>query len=242
VPNGVVYARLQSNGSGIAQSFPVSNDGSAFVPVTLSGQYSLQVDAGGFITQDIEVSVPCSADDCGLEKLVALSPLLEPGLARIIMTWDKDIPKDIDIHVMALKNSDNSSCRTYHGNKNGCPSVSLDLDNLQGGLNGAETVTLLDNSINSQYTYLIAIIDYRFENNGESFPKSGAQISVTNGIQTIDVAMNVASITQETGFYFFGCLELPTSGTLQFKPAPEGTMFNGKNDDQWLPMKAHCQG
>ena len=61
-------------------------------------------------------------------------------------------PPDVDIHVMAL-------CRTWYQHKTG-----QDPDNTEGGLNGAETVTLLNNTVNIQYTYLIAVENYAFEN------------------------------------------------------------------------------
>ena len=171
---------------------------------------------------------------------MALSPLLEAGLSRIIMTWATDIPRDLDLHVMAIKRSDGNLCRTYYANKNGCPSIALALDNTAGGLNGAETVTLEDNSVNSLYTYLVAIKDYRFENNGASFPQSKAHVSITNGLQTKGIGINEASLETGRRFYFFGCLEVPNPTTIQFKPAPEGTIFNGESDDQWPAMALLC--
>ena len=38
--------------------------------------------------------------------------------------------------------------RTYWANTNGCPGISLDLDNTNGGLSGAETMTLTDSTEN----------------------------------------------------------------------------------------------
>ena len=77
------------------------------------------------------------------------------------MSWEKDCPRDVDLHVISVKKPDQSTCRTYFSNKNGCTGVSQDVDNTQGGYNGAETVTLLNNSINEDFTYLIGIEDYR---------------------------------------------------------------------------------
>ena len=62
-----------------------------------------------------------------------------------MMAWVAK-PADVDIHVMTIKSSDNSLCRTWYQHKNGCASISKDLENTEGGLNGAERVTLLENT------------------------------------------------------------------------------------------------
>ena len=84
---------------------------------------------------------------------------------------------------MNIKKSDDSLCRTWYDNTAGCPAISQDRDNANGGLNGPETVTLLDNTVNSEYTYLIAIEDYEFENNGEDFINSGAGVMLLRNIK-----------------------------------------------------------
>ena len=93
------------------------------------------------------MEVECTTADCPNKRLVSLSPKLEAGETRIIMTWENDDPADIDLHVMAVKKSDRSrsTCRTFYQEKNNCEKISLDLDNTSGGHNGAETITLLDN-------------------------------------------------------------------------------------------------
>ena len=105
---------------------------------------------------------------------------------------------NIDTHVMEVARSDNSTCRTWYNNKNGCHSISQDLDNTRGGLNGAETVTLLDNAINEGYRYLVAIEDYRFEDQGTPFLNSGAAVTITNGQRTVERRMEATSITRAT--------------------------------------------
>merc|ERR1719251_345823 len=101
------------------------------------------------------------------------------------MTWEKERPADVDIHVMSVRRSDNQTCRTFYGYKTGCPEISLDLDNTRGGLNGAETMTLLDNTVNKDYVYVIGIEDYNFESNGTPFLNSKAAVTITNGVKTV---------------------------------------------------------
>ena len=51
---------------------------------------------------------------------------------------------------------------------------------------------------NSGYTFLIAIKDYNFQNDGEDFLNSGAGISITNGLQTVEREMEATSIVEAT--------------------------------------------
>ena len=174
--------------------------GELFVPVSSNGRYTVQVKADGFIASDFEVVIACTSDNCHSEKLVTLSPVMPPGQTRIMITWETANPTDVDTHVMAVRRSDSQTCKTYYGNKNGCASVSQDLDNTSGGLNGAETVTLLDNAINSGYRYLVGIHDYNFQDNGVPFLNSGSSMTVTNGVQTVTKRMEGAGpITSTDG-------------------------------------------
>ena len=51
-------------------------------------------------------------------------------------------------------------------------------------------MTLLDNSINKDYTYLIGIEDYGWGGQGQTdFTRSGAKITITNGIRTEVIRM-----------------------------------------------------
>ena len=88
---------------------------------------------------------------------MGLSPNLVAGQTRIILGWEKNTPMDLEISVMAIKKNGGNLCKTSYSKQNGCTEVSLDLDNLSGGLNGIESVTLQDSKINSKYTYLIAV-------------------------------------------------------------------------------------
>jgi len=234
---------LQQNGRllTVAQDVSFGSDGTVFVPISSNGVYSIQIRADGFIDQNIEMTVTCTSSNCENNKLVVMSPVLPPGQTRIMMSWGAK-PMDVDTHVMAIKNSNDAMCKTWYDNRNGCDSISQDLDNTEGGLNGAETVTLEDNAVNSDYTYLIAIEDYEFENNGQLFLNSGAGISITNGVRTIERDMHATTIQRAKEFYFFGCLRVSTEGQFTFTDAPAGTFFDGEDNAQWLAMRnAHCQ-
>merc|ERR1712062_248735 len=193
------------------------------------------------------MGVGCSSEDCpkfspqSQPRLVAVSPTLALGETRIIMSWETENPRDIDIHVMSVKKSDRSTCETSYRQKNSCKKINLDQDNTQGGHNGAETLTLMDSAINKDYVYLIAIEDYKFESNGTPFLSSGARIQVTNGVKTVYAKMEASSISKSTEFYFFGCVKVTSEGDYTFEPAPKGTFFNGEDKSNWVSMMSqHC--
>ena len=179
----------------VADEVAVSDAGTAFIEVHANGYYSIQVKAEGFIKSDFEMEVQCTSEDCTNKKLVSMSPTLQAGQTRIMLTWENDEPQDIDIHIVAVKKDDHTSCRTYYSNKAGCTKISLDLDNTEGGLNGAETMTLLDNAINKDYVYIIGIEDYNFESNGTPFLNSKAAVTITNGVKTVYKHMVADSIS-----------------------------------------------
>ena len=128
------------------------------------GTFGVRVEAVDFIPADATIEVGCEQADFTVERFVSISPELEAGETRIIMSWDANL--DLDIHVVSVRNSDQSTCRTYYGHQNGCNKISQDVDNTGGG---AETMTLLDNSINKHYTYLIGIEDYGWGGRGQTF-------------------------------------------------------------------------
>ena len=113
-----------------------------------------------------------------------------------MMTWEHLRPRDLDIRVVSVRKSDKKTCRTFHGNKKGCPEISLDLDNTRGGLNGAETLTLLDKNVNKDYTYVIGVQDYNFEHGGARFLDSSCEIRITNRVKEEEKMMVAESVTK----------------------------------------------
>ena len=239
VSNARGSVNMIQNGSNtkIATDAEFESDGTLFVSIGSNGPYSIDIQAEGFINHHLEFEVNCTSADCNPEKMVVMSPVLSPGETRIMMSWD-ELPADVDIHVMSIKKSDGSLCRTWYNHKTGCESISQDLDNTNGGFDGAETVTLLNNTVNMNYNYLIAIEDYEFEEEGKQFLNSGSGITITNGVKTIEVDMKAESIEHETEFYLFGCLEVDAEGFFTFKSAPDGTFFNGDNKESWRQMNS----
>ena len=177
----------------MAGNVQVNREGIVGFYSCLIGALVINVKSVGFIAANATIEVGCSQAE--RRVLVSISPELEYGETRILMTWETDSPSDLDIHVISVRNSDQATCRTYYGNRDGCTMISQDADNTNGGNNGAETVTLLDNSINKNYTYLIGIEEFGFSGNEQPFLQSGSKITITNGVKTEVVQMAGTSIT-----------------------------------------------
>jgi hypothetical protein len=180
----VSVRKIDSTGATvIATDADFGSDGSVFIPITTNGKYNIEVTAADYIAYTFEMTVACEASDCVTERLISLTPKMEPGQTKIILNWHTEDPKDLDMHILSVdKNKD--TCETDWTHKDACTKVKLDLDNTKGGLAGAETVTLLDAAVTSKYRYAISVVDYDFNANGigggVSFLKSQASVQILN--------------------------------------------------------------
>lgn len=85
---------------------------------------------------------------------VPMTPLVQTGQIRFVLTWPNS-PADLDIHGLFLV-SPRNKCEVFFG-KRECLGVDLDVDNLKGGKNGVETITIHDLG---KYTYTISVHKY----------------------------------------------------------------------------------
>jgi hypothetical protein len=94
--------------------------------------------------------------------IIPLTPRLEPGQLRFVLSWP-DAPADLDLHSI-FKVSRLTKCEVFFGKKV-CGGVGLDIDNIEGGKNGVETITLRDLG---KYVYTIAVHRFIDDSNGKS--------------------------------------------------------------------------
>jgi len=206
-------------------------------PIPRSGIYQVEFWRSGYLNKTQNLTVEITEPNQRIDKYVIMSPELTPGQTRLIYTWQTESPGDVDLHVHAIKNDDdNDVCTVFYANKD-CPATTQDRDNVAGGLNGPETVTFQDPAINSLYTYLVAIDDWEWENNGDDFFNSGSSITVLNQIQSHDAIMVGSNGTATETFYFFGCVNILPSGNFTFTDVPQGIFFNGNIDAEWLSLR-----
>ena len=195
----------------VAKNLRVDAHGKVSLEVTDTGKYGIKVSAEGFLSSTPHYTMRCLSSKCDHVKLVTLSPELRPGQTRIMMTWEHDIPKDLDIRVISIKKSNKRTCKTNYAcippRQPCCPSITMDRDNQIGGNNGSETITLLDNNVNKDYIYVIGVEEYGLvnahgrwadlQNQGQSFLDSGLEIRITNNVKEVEKIMVADSITPE---------------------------------------------
>ena len=104
----------------VGDNVQVNNNGIAEFNSCQVGTFAVRVEADEFIQADTSIEVGCELSDFTLQRLVSLSPELEAGQTRIIMSWETEQPFDLDIHVVSVRNSDQLACRTYYSNLDGC--------------------------------------------------------------------------------------------------------------------------
>ena len=112
------------------------------------------------------------------------------------MTWQTENPKDIDLYVMSVKKTNHQdTCKTYWEEKENCPGLNLDVDNRNGGSQGAETITLTNHQTNQDYVYLIAIEQYEFDFfDQKPFLHSQASVTVMDNDKNEKARMNANDI------------------------------------------------
>jgi len=114
------------------------------------GVYRLKVTREGYSTvamQDLQWNTHGLA--------VVMSPQLTKSQVRLVMTWSEyPAPgsKDMDIHLMFRPSSD-GDCDVHWSWMN-CGHATLDRDNVKGGQNGAETITI-DKPLKTVYTVYV---------------------------------------------------------------------------------------
>jgi hypothetical protein len=90
-------------------------------------------------------------------ETVPITPNVSSGQMRLVLAWP-DAPADLDLHAI-FKISRLSKCEVFFGKK-ACGGIDLDVDNLQGGKKGVETITIRDLG---KYVYTFSV--HRFIDN-----------------------------------------------------------------------------
>jgi len=136
-------ALIDSTGSVIQTVTAAASSGEFTFNSVLSGIYSIKGSATGFMDNTV-AEVAYNAEGV----LVALSPALEhPGDIRAVLLWGKSgpAPNDMDLHtefIVTREGASQGSKCSVTWNRLKCSGASYDIDNMQGGQYGTETITL----------------------------------------------------------------------------------------------------
>lgn len=186
--------------------------------------YNIQLSGDDFINSTMEYMAESDEDEM---MLVPLSPTLEPGEVRMMMSWETLIV-DVDILMVGVpRDGSGNYCRTWWNSRTGCPGSELDLDNTGTGLEGSETITLTDPSINVENIYVIGVNHY-FNGNFplmDEFLQSHASVTFLNNIDSVTEVIDANGtipqpVVPRLDAWFAGCLTVDSSGGFTVQTAP----------------------
>lgn len=173
----VAGAEVRVAGSSLST---VADADGRFVVEAIGGSVvPLEIAAPGFTTDRFEYRVrPERAN----RVRVALSPGLEAGQIRIVLTWDGP-PKDLDAHLEGPLPDDERFHVYYHepGDLKSRQFVRLDVDDRDG--QGPETITVLG-VLPGTYRYFVHDYTNRDDPDSKALANSGAEVKLYQGGQT----------------------------------------------------------
>ena len=214
----------------VAEAAKPDDNGILRIPIKANGHYVVKVEGNGYITAKESVDVTCDiarCRDCAPAMLVPLSPLLAPGELRLTMSWGER-PLDLDVYAQQKNINTEEACTTYYGKKTDCDGITLDLDNVNGGNNGVETITFHDVENQQESVYMLFVHHYGSTRDTEEFRSSGVHLTLTDGHVTSSVAMDADRFNGEE-HWVAGCIRMVGSA---YEFVPVNVFLNSKPDEE----------
>ena len=214
----------------VAESATSDENGVVNIPISQNGHYVVKVEGPGYIAAKESIDVECDiarCRDCSPSLLVPVSPLLEPGQVRVTMSWGER-PLDLDVYAQQKNINTEESCTTYYGKKTECDGITLDLDNVNGGNNGVETITFSDVENQQDSVYMLFVHHYGSTRDTEEFRSSGVHLTMTDGHVTSSMAMDADRFNGEE-HWVAGCVRMVGSS---YEFAPVNVFLNSKPDEE----------
>ena len=130
IPNVVGDIFFNDGNEYLASNVTFGREGNFTVP-TWNGQHTVTLSSEGFIstTESFNVFADTS-QSCFVTHYVIMSPVLEEGETRLIMSWVTTPPTDVDIHIVAVNktnSTDSATCMVFFG-ESVCSEAAIDLD------------------------------------------------------------------------------------------------------------------
>jgi hypothetical protein len=175
-----------------------------------AGTYVVSATAAGYLSASSEVTVAAGTPSVGN---VALSPQLNAGQARIVLTWGA-LPTDLDSHLQKIASNGTEEYHIYWPAKSGTNGDNLDLDDTSSY--GPETVTIQSINASARYHYWV----HRYSTSG-TIAGSPARVTVTTNAGTL--TFNAPASATGTDWVVFDIVSgqiVPCSGSCNVAPNP----------------------
>lgn len=166
-----------------------------------------------------------------------LTQRVNAGQIRFVLSWP-NAPKDLDIHSI-FKVSRYTQCEVYFGERE-CLGMTLDTDNLKGGKNGVETITI---DTLGNYIYIFVVNKYFDVSDGETAAgdnfinqeETSKTTPINNSIPNIPLSQSKATLSIYTS-EFKGPLHVANVPTFN----QENLLDPGKEDSSYIWWIAFC--
>ena len=141
----------------------------------MPGNYTVSVSADGYTTGSTNIVV--IADEWGYNQNCTLTPILENGELRVVLTWG-EYPYDLDSHIVG-PSANNGRFHVYYANQNyyygGRTYVNLDVDDTSSY--GPETTSVYI-PLEGAYTFYVHDYSNRSLSQSNALATSGAKVTV----------------------------------------------------------------
>ena len=216
-------------------SFAVNEVGEVHLPLVGNGHCSTALSRPGYINLTTTLRVTVTPDQCELlapMELVAMSPEMKLGCARLSLTWGQQ-PQDLDLYSYRVsENKTEDQCLTYFcDGKDPCQGVDFNTDNKAGGEAGSETITYCEVD---DFSHMVWVDDR--SGLGASLLGSEARLVITAGNgESQEVVLRPSEGQEPTSRYWLaGCLTTtPTSFSFL-------TLNQFTSDSPDLEQPLHC--
>jgi hypothetical protein len=168
-----LYMELDVGPDKLISQYTTQPDGIYIFSNLAAGDYLIKAILDGYIQTENRVTL--ASDDSSAQENIILSPLMDPGEIRIIVTWGES-PADLESHLTA-PNTQGCRYHCFYDTKE-IPGANLDLDDMNSY--GPETITITSLS-SGTYRYYVHDFTDRMSNNSKALALSGARVRVYFG-------------------------------------------------------------
>ena len=176
IPNATIRFYAGINNTSSDHVLTIYSDNSGYYSATLSpGNYTIQVEADGYTTGTAQVV--CIPGQTNNQQNCTLTPILENGEIRIVLTWG-EYPSDLDSHLVG-PSAGGGTFHVFFSDKNhrynSTLYVNLDVDDTTSY--GPETTSVYQD-VDGTYTFYVHNYSDRYSSSSNNMATSGAQIKL----------------------------------------------------------------